>query len=130
MNGKEYRCNSCKKYFGNFEEFDLHAFTNTPQIDDPCIVCDEIILNCASRKKHLETHPKCKKCKIHFKSESFIAAHKIIFHCKDIPRKLINAEYGIYICYLCDATFADEYLAEIHVNSTHFLLKTIVSNIF
>jgi hypothetical protein len=128
MNGS--RCEFCFEYFSDNIKLNLHKVLKRASISDPCVVCGKVIPACVSRKRHLESHPMCRVCKVHFKSEDLLSMHKIIHHSSSIPPELlVSTRSDVFICYLCELDFNDASLARIHVNSMHFLLKQIMTSL-
>lgn len=127
MNTAEYNCLYCFKKFESKTQLNSHISEFQPLIKDPCVVCNKNIHDCISRKHHLDSHPMCMKCKIHFKRDEFLSSHKIVHHASEIPEDLFYADdEGHYICYICEQPFSDSLLAQAHVTSRHLILKTIL----
>ena len=124
-------CIHCKEEFSDEIKLNLHLIKYMPMVKDPCVVCKNDIPECISRRNHLNSHPSCKICFIHFKSNDFLTLHKITYHSESLPRSLYSRNINQdFICYLCDMSFSDLGLIEIHISCNHFILKNIFSKIF
>lgn len=125
-----FRCEYCYEYFPDSIKLNLHFILKKSTIPDPCIVCGKVVPGCISRKRHMESHPVCSCCKVHFKSEDLLSMHKIIHHSSSIPPELlVSKRSDMYICYICELDFNDPSLARIHINCMHFLLKQIITSL-
>ena len=121
------RCEFCFEYFHDKLKLNLHMVLKRATIPDPCVVCGKVIPACVSRRRHMDTHPMCKCCRVHFKNDDMLAMHKIIHHSSSIPPELlVSRRSDMFVCYLCELDFNDASLARIHINSVHFLLKQIM----
>ena len=126
----QHTCSYCHQEFSDRVKLTLHVLHLTPKHHDPCVVCDTQIPECVTRKEHLDSHPQCNLCKIHFKCKEFFLLHKIVHHSNNVPNDLYFVTVNERsICYICDLVFADQMLAEIHIRAKHFLLKNIFAKI-
>jgi hypothetical protein len=129
MSDSDLSCKHCGKEFTDKVKLNFHIQYSMPDEYDPCVVCKANVPTCISRLQHINSHPGCKRCKVHFKSKSDLQLHKVIKHSDDVPAGLyMTTLNGVCICYICELVFSEVCLVEIHIRSQHIILRTIFSN--
>lgn len=129
MSATSAHCPHCQETFRDRIKLNFHLL-NSASSNDPCVVCKVDIPTCVTRKHHIDSHPMCQHCKIHFKDEENMHLHKIVYHSDTVPENLfLKTAHGWCICYLCDLLFDDAELVNIHIKASHFVIKNTLQHL-
>ena len=127
MENKTNKCPHCHKVFKDAQRFSLHNFSFGTAQQDVCKVCKVTVPSCITLSQHLESHYSCPICLAYFFTESKLMLHRVQKHFESIPPRLcVGSSRGTYKCIVCNMSFPEAALAEIHIKNFHAVIRMIL----